>query len=395
MTNIKNKPKLTETLTHYIPINIALTDSLSLKIPLDSCNVIDDRLLSATYIVYEATGEVERITLDNGEFQDVKHPPKPIIISKNGITVRISVSEIPIYNEETQKKVPTRFINLTVSSKLLKHNYFQGITKDTVMNLYNEFMYFNVFRCSYDVFLDGYASDIDICINHYVDSPQIFHQVLKYLVTMSGDKSKYAHLISEGENLGLSFNKRNYAKPSLPFLKLYFKHWELISKSAEFYNTYLFDDYAHKISNLARIEATIKNYDHKRRLEKFKIFPRFKTLREYLLIPQEDLRRFVVFSLTTYIEKQPRLRAPNLSPTDHIIFELIQNCIRSGHDLTTLLSIVESFEGSSMETQKVQRSRMRKKIKELFNLNTSKDLELQQKVYENEKVNEYLKQLGL
>ncbi|MFI1773757.1 hypothetical protein [Thalassobellus citreus] len=387
MTHIKKQQNhtLSNLITNEIPINKALTDSLSLKIPLSECHVVDSRLTSYTCIYYASLDQVD----------SELHPPKPIIISKYGITVRFSLVEIPIFDEITEKKIPTKFINLTVSSKLLKHNYFQGINKQTVLTLYNEFMNFGVFRCSYETFLNGYCSDVDICINHYVDSPQIFHEVLKYLIAMSGNKSKHCHLIAKVDNLGLEFNKRNFAKPSLPYVKLYFKHWELLSKSAEFFNTYLFPDYAHKIENLARIEATIKNYDHKRRLNKFKILPNFKTLKDYLEIPQEKLINFVKFSLNSYLEKQKRLKAPNLSPTEHIIFELIQNCIHKGHDLSTLLPIVETFQGSSPETTRMQRSRMRATIKRLFDLNTNKDLELQQKVYENEKINEYLKLLGL
>lgn len=368
-----------------IPTNIALTDSLSLKIPFDECKVIDERLTSYTCIYYQSLDAVDCEL----------HPPKPIVIQSYGITLRISLVEIPIFNEDKGEKIQTKFINLTLSSKLLKHRYFEGITKDTTLTLYNEFIALNVFRCSYDTFLGGYASDIDVCVNRYADSPNSFLDVLKSLISQSGNKAKHCHLIRQNENLGLTFNKRSFAKPSLPFIKLYFKHWELLSKSADFYNNFLFPEYANEIENLTRIEATIKNYDHKRRLAKFGILPQFKTLKEYLEIPQSDLLRFVKFSLGAYVIEQSRMKAPNLSPTEHIIFELIQNCILKGYDFDTLIMLVETFEGSTTESTQVSRSRMRKKIKELFDLQIHFDAKLQVKATANKHVNEYLNFLKL
>jgi len=368
-----------------IATNKALTDSLSLKIPFKECDILDERLTSYTCIYYESLNEIDCEL----------HPPKPIIISQNGITIRISLAEIPIYNADTQQKVNVKFINLTLSAKLLKHRYFEGITAENLHLLYEEFMRFEVFECSYKVFKSGYISDIDVCTNRYVSSPATFHDILKELVSQSGTKEKYSHLISQNENLGLTFNKRAFAKPSLPFIKLYFKHWELLSKSAEFFNTYLYKDYANQIKNLTRVECTIKNYEHKRRLDKFGIFPMFKTLEEYLKIPQRDLYRFICFSVGAYVETKSRLKAPNLSPTEHVIFELLQNCVIKGYDFETLLLVVNSFKGSTEKSTQVAKSRMRSKIKELFDFLIHKDIKIQTKANNNNHVIEYLKTLGV
>lgn len=364
-----------------IPINSPLTDSFSLKILFSDCTIIDERLTSSTSIYYESLDEIDCEL----------HPPKPISIISNGITIRIGLAEIPIFNSETKEKVQTKFINLTVSSKLLKERYFEGITKHNIELLYKEFISFNVFHCTLETFLNGYMSDVDICINRYSENPQTFSDALDVLISQCGNKQKHLHKVSESMNVGLSFNKRDYAKPSIPFIKLYHKEFELLSKSAEFYNTYLFKHFAKEIKNLTRIEVTIKNYAHKERLKKYNIIPQFKTLFDYLQIPQKDLYNVVIFSINGYIENAPRQKAPNLSPSEHIMYELIQNCVLKGYDHKTLLTIVDTFKGSSVASTNVARSRMRKQITDLFDLLIHKDLKIESQVRHNNHVLEYLK----
>lgn len=368
-----------------IPTNTPLTDSFSLKVPFNYCEIIDERLTSQTCVYYESLDMIDCEL----------NPPKPILIQNNGITIRIGLCEIPIFDNETKEKTQTKFINLTVSAKLLKNRYFEGINKNNIELLYKEFIAFNVFKCSYETFLSGYISDVDICLNRYTNSPQCFEDALDVLISQTGNKGKHLHKVSESMNIGLSFNKRDFAKPSIPFIKFYHKEFELLSKSADFYNFYLFPDYAHAIKNLTRCEVTIKNYDHKQRLKKFNICPQFKTLAEYLEISQKELFNVIVFSINSYIENKPRQKAPNLSPTDHLIYELIQNCIMSGYDHKTLLNIVLTFKGSSLETTQVAQSRMRKKITDLFDLLIHKDVKIQSQANHNKHVLEYLNFINL
>ena len=372
-------------LNNPIPINVPLTDSFSLKIPFNECQILDERLTSNTFIYYE--------TLD--AIDSEPNPPKPMLIQGNGITIRIGLCEIPLLDHKTREKIQTKFINLTVSSKLLRQNYFDGISKHNIETLYNEFLSFEVFTCSLETFLNGYISDVDICFNRYCVSPKIFSDSLDILMLQTGNKQKHLHKIHDAQNIGLTFNKRDFAKPSIPFIKLYHKEYELLTKSAEFYNIYLFPTYSEGIKNLTRVEVTIKNYDHKKRLEKFGIIPSFKTLEEYLNLSQAELYQVIVFSLNSYIELKARQKAPNLSPTDHIIYELIQNCIISGYDHKALLNVVISFKGSTPEATHVSHSRMRKKINELFDLLIFKDVKIQTKANQNAHILEYLNFLNL
>lgn len=364
-----------------IPINKAVTDSFSLKIPLLECDVIDERLTSLTATYYESLDQVDCEL----------SPPKPVVITKNGITVRFSLCAIPIYDQATETKIKTEFINLTVSAKLLKHKYFEGITLENISLLYQTFIDFEVFTCPYRVFLSGMITDIDVCINRYCDTPALFSNILNELVVQSGNRSKHLKIFGEADNIGLNFNERRFAKPSLPFLKFYHKELELLGNSEEFYTSYLLP-LADQIKGLTRVEATIKNYDHKRRLDKYLVIPMFRTLEEYLEIPEKNLFAFVCFSLNSYLTKEVRVKAPNLSPTDHLIYELLQNCILKGYDYESLLSIADTFKNASVKSTEVSRSRMKKKITELFDLliHNKKDTHLLGIEKQNMKIKEYL-----
>lgn len=368
---------------YHIPVNTALIDSFSLKIPLDSVKVLDTRLTSQTCIYYE--------TLD--EIDSELHPPKPIVITQKGVTIRFSLAQIPIYNQKTKEKTPTEFLVLTVSSKLLGSQYFEGINSQNIETLHKTFLNFEVFSCSLQTFLQGQISDIDICVNMYSDL-LIFQEVCNSLFIMADYRNKHLKLFNDPEQLGLMFNKRAWAKPSLPFIKAYHKELELKNRSAEFAENYL-QGYEENIKNLTRVEATIKNYAHKTRLEKYKIIPKFKTLEDFLQIPQENLYSFISFSLNSYVLKKARLKAPELKPTDHLIYELIQNSIVLGLDLSDILTIADTFQGKTPEVTEVAQSRLRKKIKDLHSLLIDKEGQITAKKLHNKHVIEYLKQLRI
>ena len=293
-----------------IPINQAFIDSLKLRIPYDSCEIIDQELISSTSIYYHDTGNLDCEIL----------PPAPYKICIDGITFRIQITNIPIYNPDTQQRESTKFIEIVLTSKLLRERYFEGITKENLHHFYEIFMSYDVFHCEYEEFLNAQVSDIDIAINRYCQSTEAWIEIIRSIYNQTGTKQKYLRKIIESSNIGLQFNTRHSAKPSLPNLKLYHKELEMHSKSAEFYNTYLFPKFDGPLKGLTRIEATIKNALHKRRLYKYSILPEFKTLKELSEIEEVQLRKFVFFSVSAYVTKTLRKKAPNLSPTDHLLF---------------------------------------------------------------------------
>lgn len=369
---------------YKIPIQKALTDSLSLSLPYHDCHIIDKRLTDMPILYYPS--------LD--EYDDELLNAKPITIERNGIKLRFSLAEIPDWQD---KKNTLKFIRITLNAKLLKQRYFEGITNENKLLLYNQLISYNVIRFSFKTFLNGSVSDIDICYNDYTPSLKHFSSALDCAILDSLDKKRYLKKFFDTAtgNYGLSFNQRQTASPSQPFIKLYHKEHELYNRSPEFWNTYLQKDYCKQIKNLTRIEVTIKNYAHKRRLIKYGLIPKFKTLQEYLLIKENDLKNVIVFSAKTYIGKKPRIKSPNLSPTDHLIFEMIQSLYLKGSCIDDILNLVDLFHGNTPEVTNVSRSRMRKKVKDLSNLILFKDLKLKTEHNYNQKVYSYLKRMNL
>lgn len=368
-----------------IPINAAIVDSLKLRIQLSECEIIAPELTSTTAVYYHDTNTIDDEIL----------PPKPYTIYIDGVTFRFHITQIPIYDEKTEQRIPTKFIEIVLTSKLLRERYFEGITKNTLKHFYKEFMSYKIFKCEYETFINSQVSDIDICINRYVQDINIWQEIISEIYIQSGTKQRFARKIIDSTNCGLQYNNRNSAKPSLPFIKFYHKELELHSKSAEFFNTYLFPKFAKSIKGLVRVEATIKNSRHKQRLYKYNILPKFKTLIELINIGSNALKEFVCFSLLSYIEKQIRSKAPHLSPTDHLIFEFMQSLVLKGYSFKELLNHIQTFIGSSEQATANAKTRMKKRITELFDLLIHKDLKIQSQANHNAHVKLYLEFLGL
>ena len=369
-----------------IPINTPLIDSTTIRIPLSECEVLSDQLTSLTATIIQATGEII----------NENSPPVPIIIRIDGVKFKFTVEHIPIYNKVSQERVQTPFISFLLTTKILRSRYFEGINYYNLEYFYNEFMSYNLIKCSFESFKKAQPSDTDICINRYTNSTKSFIDIIYELYTAAGKKQQYIRPPIVGdEGIGLLFMQRKTARPTLPFIKLYHKEIELKTKSLEFYTKYLSPFYDYRIKNLTRIEATIKNAKHKYRVIKYGILPDYKTLEDLVQISKIDLKRFITFSIESYLVKRIRRKAPNLAPKDHLIYELMQNCVMNGDDFQTILLVLNSFKGTSKQNTANSRYKMKKLLTELFDLLIHKDLKILNKANNNNHVLEYLRFLGL
>ena len=377
--------KNTELTQMLIPTNTPLVDSFTFRIPLEKCKVIDKRLTSETCIYY--------VDLEDSDGEIL--PPKPFIFKENGITLRFALCSIPEFDKESGTKNMVQYVYSTLTTKMLKERYFDGINLHNIYDLYLALLRFEVYTCSYEDFLSSKVSDIDICINRYLRPRSLFPQMLSDLQNATGTKKKYTELTCDANMEILRFKKRQTATPSMPFVKSYNKELEMLTKSAEFWNTYLFPEYGHAIKGLTRVEATIKNYRHKERLLRYNLLPMFNTIDDLLRLSEKQLYNFLTFSINGYIEKKPRKRAAGLSPTDHLIYELIVNSLEAGYDFKDILSIADTWKGSKPSVTPVGKSRMRRKMEELFNLVIHKDIKIRNKQTYNHHIREYFRYLQI
>lgn len=363
-----------------IPLNDPCTDSCSLEIPESEITIIDHTLTSRIKLFYVDIGE-------NGIFEDSTDflPPKPYCNDDNGIRVRF----LWVIRPNLKDKSVRKNLKVTLSAKLLRSRYFEGLTKSNIADAYNYLMSLNVFKCSYEAFLDSSISDIDVCKNSRMN-PKHFHRSLNNVKNQcSAGKTKHfsdvfakKNLVGKYINVGLEIVSRASAKASTPYVKFYHKQLELESKkSIEFYNNFLM---RFNIKELIRTEVTLKGYHHKKRLSKNISFPDFKTLREWLDISKNTLSRFFHYSINSYFDKkEPRKFMEELSPKDYWITHLIGLCVDKGCDIDDIKKPLEMYEGT-------QKTRLKKQINFLFD-SSNDALKTQLKELElNHEINDFL-----
>lgn len=365
-------------MTAFIPINEPCTDSLTLSIPEEQITVIDPILISRVKTFYVDIGE-------NGMIDDMEEvlPPKPYPVQKNGVTLRFSWVNFP-----HPTGVSKRYLNITLTAKCLTTRYFEGLTNTNIVHAYNFIMSFGVFSVSYDDFLNGTVYDIDICINHRLHVDDFYKSIEKLYASAGPTKQRFFNPIKRENkfgkifNCGLDINSRRGAKPSTPYFKMYAKDLELLSKSAEFYNHYLFGS---DIKNLVRSEFTIKSSRHKQRLYKLVKLPEFKTLKEYLKIPKKALKRAHDSALPSYLmPKIGRVKIKGLSPLDTALSILVQRCIEKGDDYETILMMcIGNYDGT-------QKARLKTKLNRIFEHIETNNLEASKLNKLNRRINDFL-----
>lgn len=363
--------------------NHATIDSLSMSIPIEQVEIIDKNFTSKVITFY----------YDTEQFDDEIQNCKPLVFSFDGITIRFRIAE-----RLTSDKHSQRFIIITLSSKLLKSRYFEGITKNNIDTLYNEIMSFKVFKCPYDVFLDSHVSDVDLCTNYKISQEAFINSNKKLVSFALLGKDRFFNLFLKKNkqglytNLGLDINTRQKAKPSHPYLKNYYKSIELTTKSLEFYNKFLKNAIIQKgqnIRNLARIEYTIKGYSHKERLYKKGLLKlNYKTLRDVLNLTVNEMKSIIYSGFKDYCQIPDRNSTTKtdikgLSPTDSLIVNYMQQLILKGSDKIDLFEIINDFSGT-------QKTRLKSKIESLYNHLINDSLSFEKLTKENEELNNFL-----
>lgn len=367
-----------------IQYDLPTIDSFSLSIPIENCEIINDNFLSRVVTYY----------YDTDTFDDELQNAKPLVFTYDGITIRFRIAE------KLNGKTLNKFIIVTISSKLLKSRYFEGITLNNIELIYKEIHSLNVFKCSYSDFLDSYVSDVDLCLNYKI-SEETFLNANKKLISFSlPGKNRFFNLFEKKDkfgnyiNLGLDINTRPKAKPSTPYIKNYYKTIELTTKSLEFYTKFLKNELHEKnqsIRNLARIEYTIKGYKQKERLQKRKLLKTsYKTLSDLLNLKPKEMSRIIYSGFSEYCLVPKRDYQKNnyksLSPQDSLILNYMGQLLNKGADKIDLYEILNSFEGN-------RKSRLKSKIDTLYKHLITDNLSLKNQMDINEELNKFLDKL--
>lgn len=241
-------------------------DSLRIRIPLSQCTDISHKLNDTIQKASLVTGELYENDIKNWE-----------VIETNGIKTRFSVG----FEKNGFQQI--KCLSILINSKMLKTNYFTGINKETLPQIYQWTQEQRLATFTYDTFLDAYCTDIDVK-KDFVETTELMEsafELMKKNAIPNTDRDKGCQVFyKNGELTGMEFNKRKNSNISAPFLKIYYKSYELENESIEFSMNYLTPP-----PNLWRCEFTIRNSKHLKALIKTAKNNKLLTLME---LTQED-----------------------------------------------------------------------------------------------------------
>jgi len=221
-------------------------DSLKLRIPIKRANIIDEEFKGTWRTFNDNTGT---------EDTRLAKPKRKYIETLDGIKINWQVEKI------TLSRTPETFLTLEVPSSLLVDRYFEGIQNNTAALAYQRLMSFGVAEFSFSDFVAADCTDIDFKTDRIIDGD--IKEIIRGIYENS-ERPEGSRIYARSDNQGGQWSSRE--KPNAiqtPFLKIYNKGLALKTKQRDFYASYLaqFD-----VSNIVRLEATLKNKKHYRRI---------------------------------------------------------------------------------------------------------------------------------
>ncbi|WP_424493781.1 hypothetical protein [Salinimicrobium sp. GXAS 041] len=157
--------------------------------------------------------------------------------------------------------VTNNYLYCHINSHQLKEKYMEGVTLDNAPFIYSDIMQLNIFRCSYDTFLNrSYCTDIDLKRDRIITDVE-FTQIKKQLRTMTMPTKNNKGYQNYGN--GVVWNTRRGANSTNPNVKIYDKSKHLDKECKEFQDKHLVGQ---DLTNIKRLEYNIKDRKHLERL---------------------------------------------------------------------------------------------------------------------------------
>ena len=242
-------------------------DSLSLALPTKNIQIIDSQMALKI-----RANEITTIQLDeNGELlsESVDNNPRKNA-DKEICTVSLCGQKLysvfyKVTSMATGKGKQAYFMQLSINSKHIEGKYFDGITNKTIQEVYSLIMAQHVIKCSFDDFLSGRVTDMDIKQDYNLKTHEVTE---KYYSTI---KQEWTHFRTRYGNkqdgyTGFSISDRSKKHP---FLKVYSKLAELNTNSRPFKEAFLDGQHIPE----TRVECTLRNT---------------ASMRKYGLLPKDE-----------------------------------------------------------------------------------------------------------
>ena len=378
-------------------------DSLQLFIRLDRCEVLDKTFRAKyrkIYIVENENGveeefweynEADKLDRQNSLFiqKDCNGTVVPIGDCENGVTnVKFQYASLMLEGNIVGQR---DYCLVTVNSKQLEEQYFKGITKNTIRELYKYVISAGVIECSFDTFINSRVSDIDICFD-VLNFESNYHRDLLNVSNskVSIDRSSYVNYKGKDKST-LQYHNRIDARKSsvLPYLKIYAKRDELIGHSTRFYKAFIATQ--KELNNIVlkgvtRIEYTLAN---RRQMKSFGLD--IATLKDVINLSDKEYTRVLNMILDNYNGMNIRAVANDnkLSRTDLLLLSFITALIEQGLSATRIIDIA-GINGNSPSDKSKNKRRVRDLLEYITNKNKLAENEVKQK-----QVNEVLQFMGI
>lgn len=362
-----------------------ILDSLQIWLPIDNeVEIVNYKLGAEYYRVYKETGETDEIN-EHIE-QEVKRVNNTITsIKDNGI---ISVTKT---TETYGKNVTRPVLKITISAKVLKEQYFNGLLGMGEI-IYKEIMNLNIVKCSYEKFMRASPKDMDFAKNKYIEQNENFDKITRLLVNLCKKNERKINVFRQELNKGIEFNIRGKDTATKPYVKLYHKGIELKTKTKEFKNTYL---KKYDTENLIRLEATIKNNTYRKILQNKEVLPKFETLGELLKIDGGEFDKFICYAINQYRDNTIQMKTTNKDkqPRNTIIEWLLKELITA--EVYSSIEIMElsinEINHKDENKQKTYRKRTKKWLQERVDKIAIEDEEFKIKIKNEKDLKETLK----
>ena len=233
-------------------------DSLKLRIPITLTTITDKSIFDHYAETNLNTGEIapEEFKLKAKEYKFSETSKVKILIERRS----------------TAKERIEDCLVIYLNSKILRERYFEGLHFDLIKDVYNDLISLNVFHVDYETFLRSDCTDIDLKFDEQMKQEEwnlLLDQFMKATIPSNEADKGYKRFKPTAKfpfQNGLMYNKRASATASRPFLKLYWKGGEMITKSEDFRAEHLSQLDQDKLKQFVRIETTIKDKRHASKL---------------------------------------------------------------------------------------------------------------------------------
>ena len=331
----------------------ATIDSFKLRVPLRCVEILHPDLLDAEII--------QTINASTGELKSEREQKKKsmhIPIAEN--TDHFRVSKVVRFGME--------YFEIYIKSAILCHRYMQGIDLNTISYLYENMIRTGAFKLSYEDFMYGEVTDMDIKIDVSMSKDELKEssRIMHKQTPKSKERGKGSHRYPNGN---IEWNVRERGTLQRPFAKIYFKKDQMQIKDEMDINKGLvqkgfFENFGfYNIPDIARVEATIKTGAE---IKKFFSLEN-TTLHSILSIKEESLANFVKYALCINIDintdalKMDIPKNKRHTPQDTMVLIAIELGLKTNVPFEKLLeSWLPLFESGKA------RYRMKEKLTELY-----------------------------